>query len=348
MTISAGNDKIMSMKKIKYFFAVLTLTAVSSCGSVLETEASRELFAMDTIISIKAYGQRSEEAVNTAADRLKELESRFSVTDENSDIGILNKLGTASVSDDTAYVVSEALNVCESTDGALDITIYPVLREWGFTTGNMHVPADEDIAAALAKTGYENIGISGSTVTLPEGYMLDLGSCAKGYAGDEMLAVMSELGATSALVNLGGNVQALGSKPDGAEWSVGIANPFSPNELLGILQIHDKSVITSGGYQRYFTDDSGNVYIHILDPHTGYPADSGLVSVTVIGDRGIMCDALSTALFVMGKERAVGYWREEGGFDMVLVTDEGNVYITENIADSFRNSSGFPVEIIDE
>lgn len=348
MTSTAGNDKIESMKKLKYFFAVLILAAVSSCGSAPEKEASRELFAMDTIISIKAYGQRSEEAVNAAAERLTELEARFSVTDENSDIGILNKLGTASVSDDTAYVVSEALNVCESTDGALDITIYPVLREWGFTTGNMHVPTNEAVRSALEKTGYGDISVSGNTITLPEGYMLDLGSCAKGYSGDEMLAVMSELGVTSALVNLGGNVQALGSKPDGTEWSVGIANPFSPNELLGVLQIHDKSVITSGGYQRYFTDDSGNVYIHILDPHTGYPADSGLVSVTVIGDRGIMCDALSTSLFVMGKERAVGYWREEGGFDMVLVTDEGTVYITENIAGSFRNSSGFPVEIIDE
>ncbi len=336
------------MKKLKIFLAVLILAAVSSCGSAPESEAERELFAMDTIISIKAYGQRSEEAVNSAAERLNELESRFSVTDENSDIGILNTLGTANVSGDTAYVINEALNVCSSTDGALDITIYPVLREWGFTTGNMHVPSDEAVRSALSKTGYENIGISGNTVTLPEGYMLDLGSCAKGYSGDEMLAVMSELGVTSALVNLGGNVQALGSKPDGTEWSVGIANPFSPNELLGVLQIHDKSVITSGGYQRYFTDDSGNVYIHILDPHTGYPADSGLVSVTVIGDRGIMCDALSTALFVMGKDRAVGYWREKGGFDMVLVTDDGTVYITENIAGSFRNSSGFPAEIIDE
>ena len=348
MTIAANNDKILFMKKYKYFFAAVILAAISSCSSVPETEASRELFGMDTIISIKAYGQHSEEAVNAAADRLTELEELFSVTDDNSDIGTLNRLGAASVSDDTAYVVSEALNVCESTDGSLDITIYPVLREWGFTTGNMHVPSDEAIAAALEKTGYENIAVSGNTVTLPEGYMLDLGSCAKGYAGDEMLAVMSELGAASALVNLGGNVQTLGLKPDGSEWSVGIANPFSPNELLGILQTHDKSVITSGGYQRYFTDDDGNVYIHILDPATGHPADSGLVSVTVIGDRGVMCDALSTALFVMGKEPAVGYWRENGGFDMVLVTDDGTIYITENLTQSFKNSSGFPVETIDE
>ena len=336
------------MKKYRYFCAAAMIALTASCSTAPATESTRELFAMDTIISIRAYGQHSDEAVNAAADRLTELEKLFSVTDENSDIGRLNKFGTANVSDDTAYVISEALDVCGSTDGSLDITVYPVLREWGFTTGDMHVPSDEAITAALAKTGYENIGVSGNTVTLPEGYMLDLGSCAKGYAGDEMLAEMSRLGMTSALVNLGGNVQTLGTKPDGSEWSVGIANPFSPNELLGILQIHDKSVITSGGYQRYFTDDDGNVYIHILDPATGRPADSGLVSVTVIGDRGIMCDSLSTALFVMGKERAVNYWREKGGFDLILVADDGTIYITESIGESFRNSSGFPMVIIDE
>lgn len=337
------------MKKIKNFFtALLLILFVSSCGAAPEHEASQELFAMDTIISIKAYGQKSEEAVNAASDRLTELEGLFSVTDENSDIGTLNRLGEAEVSDDTAYVVSEALKFCESTAGKLDITIYPVLREWGFTTGNMHVPDEDAITAALANTGYEKVSISGNTVTLPQGYMLDLGSCAKGYTGDEMLEAMSQLGITSALVNLGGNVQTLGTKPDGSEWSVGIANPFSPNELLGILQIHDKAVITSGGYQRYFTDDDGNVYIHIIDPETGHPADSGLVSVSVVGDTGLMCDALSTSLFIMGKENAVNYWRENGGFDMVLVTDDGTIYITRNIAESFKNSSGFPVEIIDE
>lgn len=334
------------MKKIKYISAALMIVFASSCGSVPETEASRELFAMDTIISITAYGQNSSEAVNAAADRLKDLEAQFSVTDENSDIGTLNRLGTAEVSDDTAYVISGALNVCESTGGALDITIYPVLREWGFTTGEMHVPDEEAVTAALSSTGYENVSISGNTVTLPEGYMLDLGACAKGYTGDEMLEAMSALGITSALVNLGGNVQTLGFKPDGSEWSVGIADPFSPNELLGILQTHDRAVITSGGYQRYFTDDEGNVYIHILDPQTGHPADSGLLSVTVVGENGLMCDALSTSLFVMGKDGAVNFWRENSGFGLVLVTDDGTVHITSDIAEQFRNISGFPVEII--
>lgn len=349
MTARPCDDKILAMKKIKYFFAAVILAVISSCGSSpAQEEASRRLFAMDTVITVRAFGQESENAVNAAADRLIQLEKLLSVTDGNSDIGRLNRLGTSEVSAGTAHVISEALKVCESTDGALDITIYPVLREWGFTTGDMHVPDDEALSAALEKTGYENVRVEGNTVTLPDGYMLDLGSCAKGHAGDEMLAEMSALGITSALVNLGGNVQTLGTKPDGSEWAVGIANPFSPSELLGVLQIHDKAVVTSGGYQRYFTDESGNVYIHILDPKTGRPADSGLVSVTVVGDSGLMCDALSTSLFVMGRERALEYRREHGGFGLVLVTDDGRIFITGNIAESFKNSSGFPVEITDE
>ena len=336
------------MKKTKYFIPLIAVLLAGSCSAPKESEASLELFAMDTVISVKAFGEKSAEAVSAAGDRIAELEALFSVTEENSDIGRLNSAGSAKMSEDSLYVISEALGYCESTDGALDITIYPVLREWGFTTGSTHVPEDGAISAALLKTGWEKVAVSDDSVSLPEGFMLDLGSCAKGYAGEEMTEAMSELGIRSALVNLGGNVQALGKKPDGSEWSVGIANPFSPNELLGVLKIHDRAVITSGGYQRYFTDDEGNVYIHIIDPATGRPADSGLVSVSVIGEDGLMCDALSTSLFVMGKERAINYWRENGGFDMVLVDSEGRVLVTGGISDSFTCTSGLPVETINE
>lgn len=336
------------MKKIRIIIAALLTALLSSCGNAGQNEASRELFAMDTLVSVKAYGAESEQAVNAAADRITELEKLLSVTDETSDIFRLNSSGSAVVSEETAELTADALSLCRLTGGALDISLYPVLREWGFTTDEKHVPTDEEIEAALAKTGYEKIIVEGDRISLPEGHMIDLGSCAKGRAGDEMIAAVSGLGVTSAIINLGGNVQTLGSKPDGSEWSVGIANPFSPNELLGIVRVRDKAVVTSGGYQRYFTDDDGNVYIHILDPETGRPADSGLASVTVIGDCGMTCDGLSTALFVMGKDKAVRFRRENGGFDMVLVDNSGTVFITPDIAGSFVNSSGAPVEIIYE
>ena len=293
---------------------------------------------MDTFISVKAYGADSEKACSAASARIRELEDLFSVTKPDSDISRINAAGGAPVrvSADTADIISEALKLCESTGGALDITIYPALLEWGFTTGEYKIPDEAAIAAALEKVDYRSVSLEGDTVSVPAGAMLDLGSCAKGCASGEMLTAMEKLGITSALVNLGGNVQALGTKPDGSEWTVGIADPFSPNELFGTLKIHDKAVITSGGYQRYFTGEDGHVYKHIIDPATGCPAESGLASVTVIGEYGLKCDALSTALFVMGKEKAASYWRENGGFDMIIVTENGETVVTEGIADNFK------------
>ncbi len=334
------------LKRICTVFAAAVMLFLCSCDT--GREAERSLFAMDTLVTVKAYGEQCEQAVNAAADRLTELEGLLSVTRPDSDIGRLNASGSAEVSGDTAEVVTRALEVCESTGGALDITIYPVLREWGFTTGEYRVPSDEEISAALAKTGYSSVTVNGCTVSVPAEYKLDLGACAKGYASGEMLKTMSALGIKSALVNLGGNVHALGTKPDGTDWTVGIADPFSPNELLGTLKINGCAVVTSGGYQRYFTDDAGNVYIHILDPSTGRPAGSGLVSVTVIGEDGLLCDALSTALFVMGLERAEEYRRTNGGFEMILVSSEGRIFLTEGIADRFENVSGMPAEVINE
>ncbi|MBQ9382806.1 MAG: FAD:protein FMN transferase [Ruminiclostridium sp.] len=331
------------------FFAAVLLAAVlilGSCESTAPESSGKDLFAMDTVISLKAYGGNGEKAVNAAADRLNELEGIFSVTRADSDIARINSLGTAKVSYDTEKVITKALGVCESTRGALDITLYPVMLAWGFTTGSEHVPTDSELSEALGKTDFRRVTINGGTVSVPEGYKLDLGSCVKGYAGDELAAVMSANGVTSAIISLGGNVRALGAKPDGSDWKVGVADPFSPNELLGKVCVRDKSVVTSGGYQRYFIDENGVRRIHIIDPSTGFPAESGLASVTVIGNDGLLCDALSTALFVMGKDAAISYWRENGGFALLLVTDDGVIYATENAG--FENTSPYGTETIYE
>ena len=320
--------------------------AVSSCGSSAPVISEKDLFAMDTIVSLKAYGKGGEKAVNAAADRINELERLFSVTREDSDIALIDRLGTAKVAADTENVITRALKVCESTDGALDITIFPVMLAWGFTTGSEHVPDDKELADALGKVDFRSVVVNGGTVSVPEGYMLDLGSCAKGYTADEIADVMSENGVISAIISLGGNIRALGAKPDGSDWKVGITDPFSPNELLGTVSVRDKSVVTSGGYQRYFTDNTGKKRIHIIDPATGMPAESGLASVTVIGGDGLLCDALSTALFVMGKDAALEYWRENGGFELILVTDDGVICTTGGAG--FENTSSYGTETVYE
>jgi thiamine biosynthesis lipoprotein len=220
--------------------------------------------------------------------------------------------------------------MCRETQGALDISIYPVVRAWGFTTGSYQVPSQDTLDTLLYNVDYRQIQVDGSQVTLAPGMEIDLGSVAKGYVGQQVAQQLRDAGVTSALLNLGGNVQTVGSKPDGSPWRVAVQDPVG-SDYCGVLEVTDQAVVTSGGYERYF-EENGQTYWHILDPSTGYPAHSGLISATVIGDDGLKCDALSTALFVMGLDRAVEYWRASGDFEFVLVAEDGSLYVSQGAA----------------
>lgn len=293
-----------------------------------------ELMAMDTFMRISVYGENGE-AASLAKEWIPELEALLSVTDEGSEIYAANHANGAGVpvSAVTAALIARALELCGSTNGALDVTIYPVVRAWGFTTDVFRVPGEEELAELLERVDYTRVHLDGSTLTLPTGVELDLGAVAKGYTGDYVAALLREQGVTSALLELGGNVHTLGAKPDGSPWRVAITAPDGTG-YAGVVEVSDKAVVTSGGYERYFEQD-GETWWHIIDPATGYPTRTGLSSVTVIAGEGVLCDALSTALFVMGPERAADYWRENDGFDFVLLSDDGTVTITEGIEDSF-------------
>ena len=207
-------------------------------------------------------------------------------------------------------------------------------------------------------TDYETTMNDGSSVTLGAGQAIDLGGIAKGYTSDCVEAVFRENKIESGKISLGGNVFVLGGKPDGADWRVGIRDPQDENALAAVLTLRDAYAITSGGYESYFTEN-GNTYHHIIDPSTGYPADSGLLSVTVVAEangpdfsgpgNGTMCDAFSTALFVMGEERALEFWQTGGyDFDLVLVTADGRVIITDGLSDRFEvvKDSGYTYETV--
>lgn len=326
------------MKKINRFpILIMALCLCGGCGQTpLPDPAEHSFFAMDTYITMSAYGGQAEEALTEAETLVRRLESQLSVTDESSEIYAANHSAGDStiISEDTEELIAFALQMAQETGGALDPTIYPVLTAWGFTTEAYQVPAREELDRLLALVGYEQIGLEGISVTVPEGVQLDLGAVAKGYTSGRVAALLKGYGVTSALINLGGNVQAIGGKPDGAPWRIGVRNPFTDGNL-GVLEVEDQAVVTSGGYERYFTDEDGKVYWHILDPATGSPAQSGLVSVTVMSPDGKRCDALSTALFVMGRKKAEEYWREHGDFEMLLVTDERDIYLTEGLENIF-------------
>lgn len=313
--------------------ALLLLAGCAPAPVQSAPTAERTFFAMDTVMTLRLYGGGGEALLKEAEERVRALESLLSVTDENSEIYALNRDGRAELSPETEGLLDTALGLCKRTDGALDISVYPVLRAWGFTTGTYAVPGEEAIAALLSRVNYTGIELEGNAAALPEGMEVDLGSVAKGYTGEALAAWLKESGVTSALLDLGGNIQTVGAKPDGSPWRVGVRDPAGEGNI-GVVEAEDQAVVTSGGYERYFEQD-GVRYWHILDPKTGKPARSGLASVTVVGDSGVVCDALSTALFVMGREGALAHWREHRDFEAVLVSEDGAVTVTAGLEGRF-------------
>ena len=279
---------------------ILLLLVLLICGCSKSTQnstsepVSNTFFAMDTTMDFRIYGDKS--LLQDAQDVITDLEKKVSVTDSDSEIYKINETGSGTLTGNADTLMQTALDMCRRTDGALDISIYPIVKAWGFTTGNYQVPDENTIQSLLSHVDYTQIQYDESTgnVTIPEGMTIDLGSIAKGYAGELAAQTLRDKGVTSALLNLGGNVQTIGSKPDGSSWTIGIKDPKNPDTAMMGLSVKDQAVVTSGGYERYF-EQNGKTYWHIMDPATGHPADSGLLSVTVVGDNGGICDALSTS-----------------------------------------------------
>ena len=349
-------------------FSILILTlclCLTGCGKQT-TEATAQIFAMDTVMEIAAYCSKAEEAVQEAEGQIKALENKLSRTKADSDVSRVNHNGTTPTTGltyGTRALLPAALEYRDATNGAFDITIAPVMDAWGFTGDSFRVPEQSELDTLLKKVNSDAIQMLGSpsdSVTLGEGQAIDLGGIAKGYTSDCVEAVFYDHEIENGKISLGGNVFVLGTKPDGSDWRVGIKDPRNESGLAAILSLRDAYAITSGGYERYF-EENGKTYHHIIDPATGYPADSGLLSVTVVADangpdqkwvqpgNGTMCDAFSTALFVMGEEQALDFWRNGGyDFDLVLVTEDGRVVITAGLADRFEEvkDSGYTYETV--
>ena len=326
--------------------ALLFLTGCSAESSPEPVQGT--FFAMDTVMDFTIYGESG--LIDQSESLIASLESLVSVTDANSELYAINQTGSGTLTGKASSLMEQALEICRRTDGALDLSFYPIVRAWGFTTGSYQVPDEAEIQALLPLVDYRKIQYDAATgtVTLPEGMEIDLGSVAKGYAGQLAAQMLREHGVQSALLNLGGNVQTVGTKPDGSPWQIGIKDPQGEDAMM-VLSVEDQAVVTSGGYERYFEQD-GQTYWHIMDPSTGHPADSGLISVTIVGDEGVVCDGLSTALFVMGLEKAADLWAQSGDFEAVFVTASGEVYITEGLRDRFALTEQYadtPVSVIE-
>jgi thiamine biosynthesis lipoprotein len=271
---------------------------------------------MDTVMTLTIYSVRG-------ADRAQAADEVVALVEQLAE-DILDKNATTADEEEMMRWATEAYNL---TDGMFDVTLAPVIRAWGFGTGEYRVPAADELQALLASRNKDDI---------------DYGGIAKGYASD--LASSRVLGGqsgNSSIADFGGNVCAVGSRPDGKPWRVAVRDPLNTESTCGTLELTNCAAVTSGGYQRNFTQD-GVTYHHIIDPRTGYPAQSGLASVTVVCETGALADGLSTGLFVLGKERALEIWRENRDkFDLVLIEENGALTVTDGL--SFTSDRAFEV-----
>ena len=320
---------------MKRIFAVfMLLLCMTGCTPQPEGYTA-DFFAMDTFMSITAYGESEQAAQDTAVQleqRINALEPALSRTREDSDLYRLNHADGAvcEVSADTYAAIQAAVQYAEWTGGAFDPTMAPLTDLWGINTDNAHVPEQAEIDAARARVGYQNIELLGDNqVRLLNGAQLDLGGIGKGFATDAVAAMLDN--SASVLATLGGNIGAYGENPgrDSGNWVVGIADPDNNADYLATVEVRGLSVVTSGDYERYF-EQGGRRYHHIFDPATGYPADSGLRSVTVIDDSSTRADALTTALFVMGLEDGMDFCAEHD-IAAVFITSDQQVYTTDKV-----------------
>lgn len=328
------------MKRFLSFFLLLSfLLSACSAGNREKNESSSiYLTSMDTVMQLTAYGANREAALQKAQAEIERLDDLLSVGKEDSDVSRLNRDGTGDLSPDTAFLLGQALQLYQNTQGLFDVTVYPLVKLWGFYDKNYHVPTEAELEKTMALMGSDRISFDPDTghTVLDGGQSIDLGGIGKGYTSQRVTDILKENGIQSAMVSLGGNVQCLGTKPDGSSWNIGIRDPFGDN-LYCAVSIADKAVITSGGYERYFVQD-GKTYLHILDPRTGYPAESGLSSVSIISSSGTLGDGLSTALYIMGLDAASDYWRSHREeFDAVFITDDGTLYATEGLKGAIRS-----------
>lgn len=333
-------------------FTVMIGTTVSGCKEKTSLPVSQSNFYLGTLVSFSVYGDVPNDKIFEEAFALVAYyEELFSKNIESSDVSAINRnsgtvqesflplIGGTIVSPETAIIVEKSLTYSEMTSGLFDITVEPLIKLWGIGADHAKVPTLQEIGNALTLVGWKEVVVLRDlgVVALPRsGMAIDLGAVAKGYIADKVKEMFIEQGIKSAIINLGGNVLLLGEKPNKVLFRVGIQNPFSPRgSYLGVISGKDFSVATSGIYERYFEED-GKAYHHILNPKTGYPAESDIAGISVVTKESFEGDCLSTSLFMMGSTKALEFIKSRTGVEAVIITKEKKVLITEGLSESFK------------
>jgi FAD:protein FMN transferase len=299
-------------------------------------------YVLGTVIQLKIFGENAQVAINESIKRLLEIDDKMSVFKEDSEVSKINRNAGGDyqgVSEDTYFVVETSLKYSNMSQGAFDPTIRPLVHVWGIGRGNQKVPNKNEIEEAMKLVNYKDICIDKlqKAVRLNDrNQSIDLGAVAKGFAADEIRDLLMSNHIESAIIDLGGNIFALGNKQNGMKWTIGIQDPSAARgEYIGILSVSNKSVVTSGNYERFFIVNDKK-YHHILDSRTGYPSENGVISATIISDNSIDGDALSTCAYVMGLERGYELIESIDGIDAIFITENKKVFTTSGIKNYFK------------
>lgn len=357
----------------RFFYLILCTVLVcpmllfTGCGNITDADTSTtgnqpisiSSIKLNTAVQITIYDSQDKALLNDCLALCDKYELIFSRTNEKSELYKLNHRkdvsdgdfgtdgpttpypvsGTADtwhISEDLAALLSEGLDITRESDGAFDIAIAPLTSLWDFTAEDPEVPDDVAIQKALPLCSSDGVTIDGEDITLlSDDIQFDVGAIAKGYIADRLKDFLIKKGVKSAIINLGGNVLCIGSKPDGTPFKIGIQKPFADrNETEAVMDITGKSVVSSGIYERCFKQD-GKLYHHILNPQTGYPYDNGLISVTIISDQSVDGDALSTTCFALGLEDGLKF-AEKKGVQAVFITEDYELHYTDGFRDEIR------------
>ena len=323
----------MKYKRLTALLSASILLLSGCSGLPRERSQTYTDTLFDTVISVQIFDSVDEDVLKGCEKLCKKYDSMFSNKIEDSEISRINSAGgnPVEVSKETIKLIKKGIYYSEMSDGVFDITIAPVSSLWDFKAETPSVPSPEAIAEAVSHVNYENIIIRDNTVKLTDPHAgIDLGAIAKGYIADRIKDYLEEEGVRHAMINLGGNVLAMGSKLDGSDYNIGIQKPFDETgEPITSVKISDKSVVTSGIYQRYFKAD-GKIYHHILDPNTGYPCENNLYSVTILTDSSLTADALSTTCFLLGYDRGMKLINQLDNVDAVFITNDNQIHYSKN------------------
>ncbi len=346
------------MKSIRLFIIIICMFLLAGCTDQQENANGKAYisdseFLLDTIATIKIYGHNDTSILKEAFDYIKSLENVLSVHIEGSDLWRLGKnagVKWTSVSSDTIALFNHSTEIAQISGGLFDITSGPLINLWNIDPPEGHYPTNQEREEAISLINYKDVEIdkkNNRAYLKKSGMEVDFGAIAKGYIADKVKELLIEKGVESAIINLGGNVLIIGNKNDGSDFSIGVQNPDSiRGEYLGLLNVSDKSVVSSGVYERFFIYE-GESYHHILNPFTGFPQDNELKGVCVVSDSSTDGDAFSTAMFLMGKDEGMELINNTEGIDVIFITKDNELYLSSGLKDIFELAPGSGYAIAD-